>query len=185
MTLQFLDGLGEVVVIIVNRAFLCSSLSGKRTVLNGELTEHLSDLRIVGDVLCDNVGRALKSRLNVGNLFSFLGRNELFCIDLDSNVVCVSLLENVVCKRLKTLIASDGCSGLTLGSIGKVDVLKLYESFRIVKGEGNLGSELALTVDEVRDLLAALVHLTKVVKSVVKVTKCCIVKTARNLLTVS
>ena len=96
-----------------------------------------------------------------------------------------SLLENVVCKRLESLVASDGGAGLSLRSEGKVDILKLNERFCVVKSEGDLGSELLLRFDEVRDLLTALVHLAKIVESVVKVTKSRIVKSAGNLLTVT
>ena len=161
------------------------TLGGDRAVCHSECSENLSGLGIVGNVLCYNVGCALESGGGIGYLLALLGRDELLCIDLDRRIVAVSLLHNVLRERLESLSSSNGATGRSLGLEGSVNILKLYESLCIVKREGDLGSELALTVNEVRNLLAALVHLTKVVKSVVKVTECRIVKSARNFLTVS
>ena len=187
MALELLDRLGELIVVLVNRGLLGSALGGECAVCHSKLTEQLSDIRAIGDILCDNVGCALKSRLNVGNCLILLIRDndKLLGIDIDRGIVGVSLLHNVVRKRLKSLVASDRGSGLSLGSVGEVDVLELYESLRVVKSEGDLGSELTLRLDKRGYLCTALLHLTKILKSVEELTESGVIETARDLLTIS
>ena len=184
---KLLDRLGEVVVVLVNRAFLGSALGGKRAVLHGELTEHLSDLGVVGDVLGDDVGCALECGGNVGNCLILLvaDNDELLGIYLDRGIVGVALLENVVSERLKPLVACNRCTCLSLRSEGKIYILKLYERFSVVKSKGDLGSKLFLCFDERGDLGAALIHLAKIVEAVVKIAESSVVKSACHLFTVT
>ena len=74
---------------------------------------------------------------------------------------------------------------LSLRSEGKVYILELNKSLRIVEREGDLGGELLLGLDERGDLCSSLLHLTKVLKSVEKITEGGVVETAGDLLTVS
>ena len=187
VSFKLLDRLGEIVIVIVNGGLLGSALGGKRAVVYGEGTEQLSDLGIVGNVLCDDVGRALESRLYIRDFLLLLicDNNELLSIYLDSRIVNVSLLHNVLRERLESLCSSYGATGASLGLERSVNILKLYERLCVIEREGDLGSKLFLSLNERGNGCSSLLEVTKVGKSVVKLTKSGIVKTAGNLLTIS
>ena len=151
VALKLLDRLGEVVVVLINAGLLGSTLGCERAVVHGKLTKHLSDLCVIGNILCNNVTCALQGCLYGGNcLVLLIGNNDkLLCIYGNFGVVGVTLLHNVVCKRLKSLVTGNRSSGLSLGSVGKINILKLYKSLCIVKCKGDLGGKLALGVDKI------------------------------------
>ena len=95
------------------------------------------------------------------------------------------MLEYIVCKRLESLCASYRRTGGALRLVWAVYILNFNEGFRIVKSKGYLGGELALLVYKVLYRNASFLKIAQVLKSVVKVTKGRVVKSARHFLTVS
>ena len=151
--------------------------------LHCESTNRLTAGCVIRNVLGDDVLCACESGCYVGDALFFV---DILCRDLLNGLfIFLSLLKKKICKGFKTALACDGCAGLSVGTVGAVDIVDLGDRLRRVDCGNELFGELALSVDKVLYLLAALCDSAKVGESVKKVTKNSIVKRAGHLFTVT
>ncbi len=160
MTRDFLDRLAEVVVHCVYALLLL--VGGDRAenaVILSDLADTLADLRAVGNLLGDDVHCA--GDCLVGTRDSLLLADEFLRILLRREALF--LLYDFNRERLKTLLLRYARARFSLRAERAVDILELAESLRLFESGCHLVGELLLRLDQISDLLSALVKTAQVI----------------------
>ena len=184
MPLDLVDGRGKGVVIAVYGVLgilLCRDGHDVRP-LGVQLAERLSDLRVVGDGLGDDVGRARERLLH--RIYPLLGIDVVLCRLLGRGTVgrlCIQEFR----KRRKALFARDRGARAALLLIGTVDVLDLGERLCLADGMIELFRHLPLVDDGSPDFLPPRLQVPEVGKAVGKAADGLVVHRAVHLLAVA
>ena len=160
MTRDFLDRFAEVVVHCVDALLLL--VSGDRAenaVILSDFADTLADLSAVGNLLGDDIHCTGYSLVGT--------RDALLLVDEFRGVVtraeALFLLYDFNRERLKTLLLRYARARLSLRAERAVDILELAESLRLFESGGDLVGELLLRLDQIADLLSALVKTAQVI----------------------
>ena len=140
-----------------------------------------ADRRAVGQHLGNDIHCAAQCVLS-GEHFLFL-INKILCGF--HRVKALFLLDDRERERFESALLGDRGSGLSLGLIGAVDVLKLAEGLRLVEGGADFVGQLFLTVDQLADLFSALVEVAQVFQLLAECADELVVHGAVHLLTVT
>ena len=159
MPLQAGDGLREIIVQAVDAVILRRGPAHELSLTGNERTQALADVRIVADLLGDNVAGALQGVLN--GLNAFFGGEKILRGDLGLRAIAL-LREEQRGERRKALLLCDRGAGAALLLVGTVEVFDLGKRFGAVDGSGKLVCQLALLVDGVFHRFAALFETAEV-----------------------
>ena len=124
MTCDLLHSLFEIVIHLVDTlSLLILRRTGHNAFLYGDIADVKTMIRIVGDHLGNNILCSLQCFLRSLYFFFFgniLGR-------LVKHRFCCLLAQNVFCQRFQPLLLGNTGTGLSLGSIGSVQILYHYQ----------------------------------------------------------
>ena len=175
--------LAVLVILSVHGILILRLDNVEHAVIERERSESLSVLRVIRNILRDDIASSHYRRSYVGNLL--FGVNERLRLFLNRRLVFYPLLHDKERERLKSAFSCNRRAGLSLWSEGTVDVVHLGNGLRVEDSLLDLGCKLALSIDERLDLFLSFFYVTKVLKPVIQITKDCIVKTSRYLFSVS
>ena len=138
------EGLGKVIVQAIDAVLLCGGGAAEDPVFHQQLPQPLAQLRVVGNLLGDNVGCPLKGVLRC--------LHALFQVDvlrrfLQRVRAVRPLGEEELCQRLQALLLRHRGPGAALLLVGAVQVLHLRQRLGAVDGGGQLLRQLALLLD--------------------------------------
>ena len=182
MPLNFGDRLGKVVIQTVDGVFLPRRLRADGGTGKDILAQVFSDVRIVGDHLGNDVGRAGERILD--------GVYALFLVDVPKGKLfrfrqVAPLREKLKRKRLKPFLLCHCRPRAALLLIRAVEVLKHGERFSGVYRVCQLLRQLPLLLNGFLDDVAPLLKIAQVLKPLGKCSQSCIVHRAVQLLAVA
>ena len=142
--------------------------------------QHLKHVGVFRKTLGQNIARTVKRRLGVGH--TFIGRNKGLRFGLR---IKPGVLPELIGKRLKA--GRDGSlrTRLTLGLVGEVKVFQTLLGVGCLKGLPQFFRHLALLLNRSNHGGTALFKLTSVNEKFLQVSELCIIKSARDFLTVT
>ena len=149
--------------------------------LEGNGSQTLADLSVVGYVLGDDVKRALQRLLRGVDL---LLRVDEGCRHVDG-VFPRFLRENGSRQRLQPLFTGNRGSGLALGLVGAVNVLDFGERGCLVQSGDNLVGQLACIFNGSKHLVPAFVQILKILIALGDFAQLLVVHGAVHLLAVA
>ena len=161
MPLQAGDGLREIIVQAVDAVILRRGPAHELSLTGNERTQALADVRIVADLLGDNVAGALQGVLN--GLNAFFGVEKILSGDLGPRAIAL-LREEQRGERRKALLLRHRGAGAALLLVRTVEVFDLGKRFGAVDGGGKLVCQLALLVDGLFHRFAALFKTAEVLE---------------------
>ena len=161
MPLETGEGLGEIVVQAVDGVLLHSGGAAEKTVFHQKLPQALAQLRVIGDLLSDDVAGARQRVLR--GLYAFL-RVDILGRGLQGLRAVRSLGEEEICQGFQSALLRYGGPGAALLLVGAVQVFHLCQGLCAVNGGGQLLRQLALVSDGGLHRLPPLLKAPKVLK---------------------
>ena len=138
-------------------------------------------IRIIGDHLGNNILCSLQCFLRSLYFFFFgniLGR-------LVKHRFCCLLAQNVFCQRFQPLLLCNTGTGLSLGSIGSVQILYHYQRLSCQNLLLQLVSKLSLFFDALQHLLLFIFQTSQIGQSLIEITQLLVVQRSGDLLTIT
>ena len=124
MTCDLLHRLFKIVIHLVDAlSLLILRRTGHNAFLYGDIADVKTMIRIVGDHLGNNILCSLQCFLR--SLYFFFFGYILCC--LVKHRFCCLLAQNIFCQRFQTLLLCNTGTGLSLGTIGAVQILYHYQ----------------------------------------------------------
>ena len=155
--------------------------SGYGAAFGDQTPQILSQLGIIGNILCQNVHCSLQGCLYIGHLLLRIYKDNC----LPFRIHTWLLGKQQPCQRLQTMCTGNACTGLALGAIGSVQIFHLYQGFGSVNGFGKLLRHLVLFGDGDPDLLLAFFQIPQIIQSIEDLPENLIVQRTGTLLPVS
>ena len=173
-----------IIVILINRSSLL--ILGNRldtAFLHGNIPYICSVIRNIRNLLCNYIKSTSNGILWCWHLFAFLITNERCC--LNSYILQSCLCHNIFCQWLQSLFFSNcsSCSSLLL--IWSVKILHKNHCLCSHNLFLKFICKLALFLNTCKNLGFPVFQVTKILKSLIQISKLLIIKRASNFLPVS
>ena len=175
--------LAVVEIHLVGGVALPVLFGNEQSVLHRQSTDLAAVVRIVGDILSDDIAGAGQGGFSVGHALFFI--YILLCHLLKGGGVGFLLGHQQCGQGLQSTLTGHGSSRLPLGTEGTVDVVNLRQGGGRRHSRFDLLRQLALLPDESENLLTALLQIPQIGQPLRQSAELIVVQSARGLLTVT